>query len=92
MDVQPDHPTATEQNCMEIALAKGTPAADRIKKQSEGITANISESFYHAKLDAVYINKVIEKVLWHQRLKHPCDKYLYKASKAIKDIPTFKLI
>jgi hypothetical protein len=31
-----------------------------------------------------------EKLLWHQRLGHPCDRYLYDAHKSIIGIPQFK--
>ena len=31
-----------------------------------------------------------EKMLWHQRLGHPCDEYLYNAHKFIKGIPKFE--
>ena len=30
-----------------------------------------------------------EKMLWHQRLGHPCDEYLYNAHKAIDGVPKF---
>jgi len=30
-----------------------------------------------------------EKMLWYQRLGHPCDEYLYNAHKAINGIPKF---
>ena len=30
-----------------------------------------------------------DKLLWHQRLGHPCDKYLYNAHKFIDGVPKF---
>ena len=30
-----------------------------------------------------------EKLLWHQHLGHPCDKYLYNAHKFIDGVPKF---
>lgn len=30
-----------------------------------------------------------EKLLWHQRLGHPCDEYLYNAHKTIDGVPKF---
>ena len=36
------------------------------------------------------IKKDTERLLWHQRLGHPSDQYLYTAHKFINDVPTFK--
>ena len=36
------------------------------------------------------IKKDTEQLLWHQRLGHPSDQYLYTAHKFINGIPTFK--
>ena len=30
-----------------------------------------------------------EKMLWHQRLGHPCDEYLYNAHKTVDGVPKF---
>ena len=30
------------------------------------------------------------QIIWHQRLGHPCDAYLYSAHKFIDDVPEFK--
>jgi len=29
----------------------------------------------------------VEKMLWHQRLGHPCDEYLYNAHKWVDGVP-----
>ena len=31
----------------------------------------------------------VEKMLWHQRLGHPCDEYLYNAHKWVDGVPKF---
>ena len=31
-----------------------------------------------------------DRILWHQRLGHPCDGYFYSAHKFIDSIPEFK--
>ena len=41
-------------------------------------------------INALYIRTQTERLLWHQRLGHPCDKYLYKAHTAINGVPQFK--
>ena len=44
-------------------------------------------------LKSIPVNKIrveTERVLWHQRLGHPCDKYLYSAHKFIDGVPKFK--
>ena len=50
------------------------------------------ETVFRRKTNELYINKQTEKFLWYQRLGHPCDKYLYKAGKAIEGVPTFKSV
>ena len=40
--------------------------------------------------NALYIRKQTEQILWHQRLGHPCNEYLYNANHAIKGVPLFK--
>ena len=35
------------------------------------------------------IRSCTEKLLWHQRLGHPCDEYLYNAHKFITGVPKF---
>ena len=41
-------------------------------------------------MHALYIKTRTERLLWHQRLGHPCDEYLYKAHTAIDGVPKFK--
>ena len=43
-------------------------------------------------LNAVYTKKATEKVLWHQRLGHPCDEYLFNTHKCIKGVPKLSTI
>ena len=41
-------------------------------------------------MDAAPINALhvkTEKMLWHQRLGHPCDEYLYNAHKTVNGVP-----
>ena len=62
-----------------------------------------AKSSYQAALDATPFRKMIlqsipvnkirvetERILWHQRLGHPCDEYLYSAHKFIDGVPKFK--
>ena len=35
------------------------------------------------------IKAITEKLLWHQRLGHPCNEYLYNAHKFITGVPKF---
>eukprot|EP00980_Cylindrotheca_fusiformis_P025420 scaffold13674_cov80-Cylindrotheca_fusiformis.AAC.1 len=42
----------------------------------------------HAPVSA--IRKETERLLWHQRLGHPSDYYLFNAHKFIKGVPKFK--
>ena len=41
-------------------------------------------------VNAMYIRSRTERLLWHQRLGHPCDEYLYNAHTAIDGVPRFK--
>ena len=44
-------------------------------------------------IQAIPICKIcadIEQILWHQRLGHPCDEYLYSTRKFIDNVPEFK--
>ena len=44
-------------------------------------------------LQSIPVNKIhieTERILWHQRLGHPCNKYLYSAHKFIDGVPKFK--
>ena len=55
------------------------------RKHSSDIMKIIDESVpIHA------IRTRTEKMLWHQRLGHPCDEYLYQAHKYIKGVPKFE--
>ena len=44
-------------------------------------------------IQSIPVNKIhvkTERVLWHQRLGHPCDAYLYSAHKFVGGVPKFK--
>ena len=44
-------------------------------------------------VQSIPVNKIrveTKCILWHQRLKHPCDEYLYSAHKFIDGVPKFK--
>ena len=44
-------------------------------------------------LQSIPVNKIrveTERALWHQRLGHPCDEYLYSANKFINSVLKFK--
>ena len=44
-------------------------------------------------IQSIPVNKIrvqTERVLWHQRLGHPCDEYLYSTRKFIDGVPKFK--
>ena len=41
-------------------------------------------------INALYIRTRTERLLWHQRLGHPCDEYLCKAHTAIDGVPQLK--
>ena len=40
-------------------------------------------------IHVLYIHTATEKLLWYQKLGHPCDKYLYNAGKYIDEVPDF---
>ena len=44
-------------------------------------------------VQSIPVNKIrveTERILWHQRLGHPCDEYLYSAHEFIDGVPKFK--
>ena len=49
--------------------------------------------FWELILQSIPVNTIrveTERILWHQRLSHPCDEYLYSAHKFIDGVPKFK--
>ena len=47
------------------------------------------ETIIRATVPINIIRNRTEKLLWHQRLGHPCDEYLYNAHKYIEGVPKF---
>ena len=48
--------------------------------------------FWELILQSIPVNKIrveTERILWHQRLGHPCNDYLYSAHKFIDGVPKF---
>ena len=57
------------------------------------VTAIESTPFRSLLLKSIPFNTIrieTERILWHQRLGHPCDEYLYSAHKFIDSVPKFK--
>ena len=70
----PDFPSATDPKASFQAALAATPFRELI-------------------LQSIPVNKIrveTERILWHQRLGHPCDEYLYSAHKFIDGVPKFK--
>lgn len=48
------------------------------------------DDYIHRNTPVNAIRKETERLLWHQRLGHPSDYYLYQAHRHIKGVPVFK--
>ena len=60
-----------------------------IKNGNLEIFREPSETIIRATVPINIIRSRTEKLLWHQRLGHPCDEYLYNAHKYIDGVPKF---
>ena len=84
LNLDAGHPLANDLNSSKLAFELGIPIAANMQKR---VSMMMNYSPPNANLNAMYIKKHTEKLLWHLL----CDKYLYKASQSIKGLPQFKL-
>jgi hypothetical protein len=81
---------AVELNLERFKQNKHAELADNLRILPSSWKSIPFQDIFDDNIPVNHIKATTEKLLWHQRLGHPCDKYLYAAHKSIIGVPKFK--
>ena len=80
-------------DCKQLRISKHFDSLSGVDPDPDPRQSALATHFRKLIVHSIPVNKIrvkTERVLWHQRLGHPCDEYLYSAHKFIDGVAKFK--